>query len=214
VPFAIRIGAATVRTDGISAVRTDEGHRRRGYARRLMEAAVRRMRVGDAALSMLYGIPDFHPKFGYAAAGPQYRVVLTRLDEHVALGTGWTVRPFVPSDLPQVRLLYERATAHSAGAAVRDAASVAWDHLLARPPGVTSECRIVERTGGGVAAYVWRLTRSPAAFGEGGGGDAEALVVSEVIAADVPSATAALAVCRQWAAEVSATREQPLKGCC
>ncbi len=75
-PFTLRIGAATVRMDGIAGVGTEEEFRRRGYARRLLEATVAWMRQGDAALSMLYGIRDFYPKFGYATAGPDHRVVI------------------------------------------------------------------------------------------------------------------------------------------
>src|SRR5690242_20576154 len=70
VPFTLRIGAATVRMDGIAGVGTETEHRRRGYSRRVLEATVRWMQQGDAPLSMLYGIPDFYPKFGYATAGP------------------------------------------------------------------------------------------------------------------------------------------------
>src|SRR5213083_2629485 len=79
VPFTIRIGRAAVRMDGIGGVNTREGCRRRGYSRRVLEATVERMRQGDAALSMLYGIPHFYPKFGYATAGPEHFVTLTRV---------------------------------------------------------------------------------------------------------------------------------------
>src|SRR5260370_31083701 len=76
VPFTLRIGAATVRMDGIGGVETEKDCRHRGYARRVLEATVEHMRQGDAALSMLYGIPDFYPKFGYATAGPEHAIEL------------------------------------------------------------------------------------------------------------------------------------------
>src|SRR5262249_10763087 len=62
IPLTIRIGAATVRMDGIGGVGTEEDCRHRGYSRRVLEATVDWMRRGDAALSMLYGIPNFYPK--------------------------------------------------------------------------------------------------------------------------------------------------------
>src|SRR5215211_2455125 len=65
VPLLMRIGKAVVRMDGIGGVGTDEPFRRRGYSRRVMVAAVDAMRSGDAALSTLYGIQDFYPKFGF-----------------------------------------------------------------------------------------------------------------------------------------------------
>src|SRR5436190_18336966 len=63
VTITLQIGQATVRMDGIAGVGTETEYRRRGYSRRVMEATVERMRAGDAALSMLYGISDFYPKF-------------------------------------------------------------------------------------------------------------------------------------------------------
>src|SRR6266536_1777487 len=79
VPLTIRVGSATVRMDGIGGVETDRAQRNRGYARRLLEATVEHMRRGDAALTMLYGIRDFYPKFGYTTAGPDYLIYLSRL---------------------------------------------------------------------------------------------------------------------------------------
>src|SRR3954453_6375447 len=99
VPLTIRIGKAVVRMDGIGGVNTLEEYRHRGYSRRVLEAAVERMRQGDAALSMLYGISNFYPKFGYATAGPDHFVRLTRLTDVPALPDGWHVRPFTAADL-------------------------------------------------------------------------------------------------------------------
>src|ERR1041385_4071760 len=72
VPFVLHIGKAKVRMDGIGGVGTDEEYRNRGYSRRVLEATVEHMQRGDAALSMLYGIRDFYPKFGYVTAGPDH----------------------------------------------------------------------------------------------------------------------------------------------
>lgn len=41
------------------------------------------MTAGDAALSMLYGIVGFYPKFGYAIAGPDYRIEIPASDTPV-----------------------------------------------------------------------------------------------------------------------------------
>src|SRR5437867_873767 len=79
VPFRIRIGAAAVRMEGIGGVGTDDEYRNRGYSRRVLEATVERMLAGEAAVSMLYGIANFYPKFGYATAGPDHLLSL-RLD--------------------------------------------------------------------------------------------------------------------------------------
>src|SRR5438552_11400068 len=119
VPLTIRIGKAAVRMDGIGGVNTREEFRRRGYSRRVLEASVERMRQGDAALSMLYGIPNFYPKFGYATVGPDHSISLTRVTDPSPLPAGWQVRPFAPADLPAVRDLYDHGTAGGVGPAVR-----------------------------------------------------------------------------------------------
>ena len=61
-PYTLCIGAARVRMDGIGGVWTEPEYRQRGYARRVMEAAVRHMQAGGrdappAALSENDGSP-------------------------------------------------------------------------------------------------------------------------------------------------------------
>jgi len=112
VPFTLCIGQARVRMDGIGGVGTKEEHRNRGYSRRVLEAAVERMRAGDAALSMLYGIRDFYPKFGYATAGPDHYFVLKDLSA-TALPHGWQARVSEEHDLRRCEG-YTRGRPHAA----------------------------------------------------------------------------------------------------
>ncbi|HEV3050743.1 MAG TPA: GNAT family N-acetyltransferase, partial [Longimicrobium sp.] len=119
IPFTLRVGRALVRMDGIGGVGTDAEYRHRGFARRVLEAAVDRMRAGDAALSMLYGIPDIYPKFGYATAGPDPLLFLAVRPPAPPLPEGWNSRPFHREDLPAIRDLYGRNTREAVGAAVR-----------------------------------------------------------------------------------------------
>jgi len=65
IPMFMRIGEAVVRMDGIGGVETDEAFRNRGYMRTVMETCVEIMAAGDGAMSTLFGIQDFYPKFGY-----------------------------------------------------------------------------------------------------------------------------------------------------
>jgi hypothetical protein len=197
IPLTLRIGAATVRMDGIGGVSTEDDCRNRGYSRRVLEATVERMRQGDAALSMLYGIPNFYPKFGYATAGPDHFVWLTRLTDPAPMPAGWQARPFTPADLPAVRRLYDENTDTGVGCAVRPDAS--WQRLAAPKAGREGDCRAVEAPDGQVRAYAWRagwhwyvdiLERD----------EPESMVIAEVMADSPPAADAVLAACRQWAA--------------
>jgi GNAT superfamily N-acetyltransferase len=200
IRFEIRIGAATVKMDGIGGVGTDEAFRNRGYSRRVLEATLEHMRAGDAALSMLYGIRDFYPKFGYATAGPEHFLKLRRLDAPAPMPPGWRARPFQPPDQPALHRLYEQQTAGSVGAAVRDSHGGPWFHGEHSTPLTAEQCRVVEDSSGNVRAYAWRATwhwaqqmadrHYPQQF-----------VVGEVMADGPVAADAILSVCRTWAVE-------------
>src|SRR5438552_3695858 len=78
IPFTLRIGAAEVRMDGIGGVGTEPEYQKRGLARQLLDDAIERMGAGDAALAMLYGIPDFYHRFAFATAGRDHFITLNR----------------------------------------------------------------------------------------------------------------------------------------
>lgn len=208
VPFVLRIGTARVRMDGIAGVWTDPERRRQGHAARMMQAAVETMQAGDGCLSMLYGIHNFYPQFGYATAGTEHLVRLNGPATEYPMPDGWSVRTFEPSDLPAVRAIYERMTEGSTGTAVRDADGHVWSELaLTVPPGKEGaaeqeECRVVVAPSGIVAGYVWRsesfwYVRSLMRAHE----SIHPLVFAEVGAVDRQAAVAVLSLCRAWAAE-------------
>ncbi|NLH98506.1 MAG: GNAT family N-acetyltransferase, partial [Chthonomonadales bacterium] len=207
----IRIGAAVVRMDGIGGVGTDESERHKGYASRVLDAAMRRMLAGDAALTMLYGIPDFYRRFGYVPAGPEHFVRLSSAD--CALPSGWTSRPLRTADLPTVHSIYEAETSRAVGPAVRTAACYALRQLRAAAESPSASdgdvCRVVLDPDGDLGGYVWRgngfwateiLERETP----------DSLIISEALAISAPAADAVLAVCRQWAHEVAARTGRPV----
>lgn len=226
VPMLMRIGAAVVRMDGIGGVETDEQYRRRGYARRLMEIAVERMREGDAALSTLYGIQDFYPKFGYATAGPEYTVIFNRPEDYSAipaLPRGWTCRSFRADDLSILQRIYHANTSAATGALVRHDAGDelpenrrlmqaspaamrigrrAWKRLekLAADPG-DDECRVLGDESGAIVGYAWRgKSNWWINFRERYAPDA--FHIGEVMAAHPVAADAVLIGCLSWMTEV------------
>lgn len=212
VPFTIRVGRAILRMDGIAGVGTDRAHRNKGYSRRVIEATIERMTRGDAAVSMLYGIPDFYPKFGYATAGADHSLYLAYLWSKrapTALPAGWTVRPFSKEDLPAVQRLYELNTTppfapYTVGAAVRSEDSPAWRELLFNvdeaAAGSQNACRVLLDSAGHVRAYAWRNLRFWYASSLDRR-DREAFVLAEVMADGPAAADAILVACRLWARE-------------
>jgi predicted N-acetyltransferase YhbS len=224
IPMLMRIGAAVVRMDGIGGVETDEGHRQRGYARRVMGTALELIRAGDGALSTLFGIEDFYQKFGYETVGPEYTVAVPLHDAAAsasALPPGWQFRPVASDDLLAMMRLYHANTKRATGALVRhdagdDPAETArlagcnpnarkiglraW-HMLEKVATEPAEdaCRALLDERGDVAAYAWR--------GRGWYMDyrrrdmPEAFHLAEAMARDPMAADALLAACRLWADE-------------
>ncbi|MDQ3702989.1 MAG: GNAT family N-acetyltransferase [Chloroflexota bacterium] len=227
VPLTIRVGAATLRMDGIADVATETQHRQQGYARRMLQATVDYMRRRDAALTMLYGIPDFYGRFGYATAGPDHLLHLKTTESAPALPDGWSARALADTDLPHLQRLYELGTARSSGAAVRAETSWVWAQLregISAAPtdapadaaagapsasGPGAACRVLVGPDGRVDAYAWR-----------GAGfwyldmmerrDGDAFCLAEVMAGSPGAADAALALCRQWGAEAGHARGRPI----
>jgi hypothetical protein len=181
----------------------------RGYSRYVLERTVDAMIAGDAALSMLYGIRDYYPKFGYATSGPDHQLRLDRLDQPADLPPGWTVRPFVPADLPEIQRLYNTVTAESTGQAVRSEGSGPWTRLLATAEGGAEDaCRVVVDPSGKVGGYAWKANYHWAVRSLQRSSSPTAFVLGEIMAATEEGAEAILAACRSWAAEQPNTEGQ------
>lgn len=223
VPRLIRYGRAVLRMDGIGGVGTEPEYRLRGYARRVLHAAIRRMTAGDAGLSMLYGIADFYEQFGYVQAGPEYFVRIAGHSE-VSPQNGWTWRAARKDDLLAIRRCYNEATRHTVGANVRTADWFVWRRLAeslgvrrrvhgrtaeAHTPGASpnaGECLVALSPAGEIRGYVWRALGFWAV-------DAlqrdhpEACVYGEAVALDREAAEVLVVAVGQHAASSGAARE-------
>jgi predicted N-acetyltransferase YhbS len=225
IPMLMRIGAAVVRMDGIGGVETEEAYQNRGYSRRVMETVVARMRVGNAALSTLYGIQDYYHRFGFTTAGPEYTVTLPlweKATSTAALPPGWIARDFAADDLAAVMRLYHLNTRRATGALMRhdggdesaETASLVaaspkasqiggrgWTTLgkVARESGHDG-CRVVVDDAGTIVAYAW-LGQANWWMGVRREEEPRGFHVAEVMATGPMAAEAVLAVCRRWAAE-------------
>jgi predicted N-acetyltransferase YhbS len=220
-PMLMRVGEAIVRMDGIGSVATDEAHRYRGYSRRVLEAAVELMRAGDAAISTLYGIPDFYPKYGYATAGANHTVVLTIAGDDVptaVLPKGWALRPWTAGDREAVQRLYQLGTRSATGAvprpsigeldtdhgdsAIHAVGRRAWDALQRLDTdGVDDACRVLVNPEGEVVAYAW-LGRQGWWVQQREDYVPEAFHIGEAMARDPEAADVLVAACREWARDV------------
>jgi len=111
-----------LRMGGIGGVHTRREHRMKGYARRLLEDTVRYMAEEGFDVSMLFGIPDFYDRFGFAPCLPEHRVcIATRDAERAAEGAeGYDVRPAKGDDFPWIVGLYNADNRHRPAAVVRN----------------------------------------------------------------------------------------------
>jgi Acetyltransferase (GNAT) domain len=180
IPMFMRIGQAVVRMDGIGGVETEEAYRNRGYMRRVMETCVEIMTSGDGAISTLFGIPDFYPKFGYATAGPEPTVALPLPEESSDISpipSGWDFRPLTPGDMPAVMRIYHETTKVATGALRRheEADEPDWVKHFARTSlpatkigmrawnkmrdvfstDTRDSCRVLVDPAGDIVAYAW-----------------------------------------------------------
>ena len=94
VDFEQQIGTSLLRMGGIASVGTHDDHRFRGYSRRVLENCLRWMKQHGYHTSMLYGIPSFYPKFGYAKAFPDIRYAVAVRDAEDADPGAITFVPF------------------------------------------------------------------------------------------------------------------------
>ena len=117
--YRMRFGSAQLKLGGICAVGTREEHRNKGYSRRVMEHSTEYMIENGFDVAMLFGIPDFYHKFGYATVLPETWVEFDTKDVGAAVST-YQIRKFDMEDAPQVLALYAANNAERVGTLVRD----------------------------------------------------------------------------------------------
>lgn len=68
-----QVGPCRLKMGGVAGVSTHPEHRFKGYSKRVMFNSLRWMRQAGYDVSMLFGIPGFYPRFGFAPAFPDVR---------------------------------------------------------------------------------------------------------------------------------------------
>ncbi len=119
----MRIGEAVIRMAGIGDVYTEREHRMKGYMRVLYEDTLTYMTEQGYDVTMLFGIPDFYTKFGYAVCLPQCTFTIKTRDAEAAAEVLTTrrPRPIGEDDMSAVLSLYAHENATRTGTLVRPA---------------------------------------------------------------------------------------------
>ena len=117
--YRMRFGTARLRLGGIAGVGTNEEHRNKGYSRCVMEDSTAFMTENGFDIAMLFGIPDFYPKFGYATVLAETWMELDTEEAQAAIPT-YQIRKFEAGDVPKILALYAANNAERTGTPLRD----------------------------------------------------------------------------------------------
>ncbi|MEX0886707.1 MAG: GNAT family N-acetyltransferase [Phycisphaeraceae bacterium] len=121
IDFQQQIETVRLRMGGIAAVNTDPAHRFRGHARSLLWHTLGWMRQQGFDLSLLFGIADFYPKFGYAPAFSTTSLRLAVRDAEQLPAGDLTLAPFnAGRHLDAVLRIFRRHSHGRTGPIVRD----------------------------------------------------------------------------------------------
>ncbi|MHB1461168.1 MAG: GNAT family N-acetyltransferase [Armatimonadota bacterium] len=195
----IAVGCAQVEMGGIADVGTLEECRYQGLSRRVLQETMRFMEQSEFGLTMLYGIPNYYHKFGYASAGPNRGAVIKTQEQVPELPAGWQIRPVTVQDISELKRLYAVYLAENVcGARVRPDDSTSWRELTRVATGERADdCMVLMAPDGHVAAYAWHGKGSWVADGLERA-IPSALVVSEAIAESPQAADVLLVACEIW----------------
>ena len=147
--YQMRFGSAHLKMGGIAGVSTKEAHRNKGYSRRLMENIMGYMTENGFDVSMLFGIPNFYYKFGYATVIPETYVEFDTKDVPATAPT-YQVRRFQTEDAPKIVELYSENNAERTGTPLRT--EIGWKEFTRRG-GIYPDPYIVLNEAGEVIGY-------------------------------------------------------------
>jgi predicted acetyltransferase len=155
IDLPMRIGDAVIRMAGIGDVYTEREHRMKGYMRHLYDDTLTYMTEQGYDVSMLFGIPDFYTKFGYAVCLPQCSFTIKTRDAEIAVAQITTGEPRLiePRDMAAVRALYAHENAGRTGTLIRDPERFR-EFGKGTHWGVRAETALWEDATGGLLGYV------------------------------------------------------------
>ncbi len=104
---------------GIVGVRTGEEHRKRGYASRVMWAAIEEMARRRYDVSVLFGIEDFYHHYGYSVYFPSTACSVVVEALPASMMSGYRARLAKSGDLPQILRLYRLSNVDRTASTIR-----------------------------------------------------------------------------------------------
>ncbi len=144
----IRLGEARLKMGGLGWVTTDARHRHCGVASALIGDTLDYMREHGYHVSMLFGIPNFYHRFGYATALAEYSITLSAADLPAAGPGRFRVRAVKPGDIAAIQRIHRDSDADVACSLIRASAHYAakWRRL--------ESANVLVNGNGKVGAYI------------------------------------------------------------
>lgn len=102
----MKVGGVYLKTGGLGGVGTLEEYRLRGYSRRVIEFSIDYMVRNEYDVSMLFGIPDYYFRWGYASTLPLCKITMPLRNAERAR-PGLNARPMAKEDANTVLDIYE-----------------------------------------------------------------------------------------------------------
>lgn len=120
----IRIGEARLRMGGLGCVTTAGPYRHQGVARELISDTLRYMRAHNYHVSMLFGIPNFYHRFGFATSLPEYATVISVREAFSVEHAPCKPRDIKPGDIRAIQKIHEENDTGIPCSLVRGAAHI------------------------------------------------------------------------------------------
>jgi len=126
----IRLGEARLKTGGLGWVTTIPRHREKGVASALVMDALDYMQRHNYHVSMLFGIPNFYHRFGFAVTLAEHNAVIETGEAAAAEKKGLRVRFAKPGDIPAIQKIHSAGDTATACSLLRSSAHITsqWMH--------------------------------------------------------------------------------------
>lgn len=130
------VGSAVVKQAGIAGVWTDEAHRKKGYASRVMWEGIAWMEKQNYDMSILFGIADFYHRYGYAPVFAEQAVTIDTARLQTLKKTYYSGK-MKASEVGAMRRVYGKYNGGRSGMAARGAKWTPWWRMPRMGDGTT-----------------------------------------------------------------------------
>src|SRR5690554_1179129 len=103
----IRIGEARLRMGGFGYVTTAGAYRHQGISRELIRDTLHYMHANNYHASMLFGIPNFYHKFGFATSLAEYATYIDTAEAGAVDQPEYTLRQGKPGDIRAIQKMHD-----------------------------------------------------------------------------------------------------------